>query len=172
MKKWIVIALLMAACGKAPEQKEAAKPKTPPPPSAAEARELIANSPEFGDYRFTDAAVTIPTARGAMNEPARRNAEALRKGGWVGWDGDTLVVKKKDDKRFLVRPNGTLDVVPLAKKEFGAVQSVNGDKVDFTWRWVPNEVGKALQFDEKEQRATAALYRDAGKWAVLKITSG
>ncbi|HKO56705.1 MAG TPA: hypothetical protein VJ276_12580, partial [Thermoanaerobaculia bacterium] len=76
------------------------------------------------------------------------------------------------DKRFLVRQNGTLDVVPLARKELIAVQAVNGDKVAFTWRWVPNDVGKALQFDETEQRATAELYWDGEKWAVLKITSG
>jgi hypothetical protein len=174
MKSWIVIALLAAACGggEQPKQQEAAKPKTPPPPAAGEAKELIASSPEFGDYKFTDAAVTIPMTRGAMNEPARKNAEALVKGGWLAWSGDALVVKKKDDKRFLVRPNGTLDVVPLAKKEFGEVKAVQGETVDFTWRWAPNDVGKALRFDEREQRATAALYWDGAKWGVLRITSG
>jgi hypothetical protein len=169
MKKLIVIALLSAACGgKAPEVKKEAGPALP---AAAEARDIIANSPEFGDYKFTDAAVTIPMTRGAMNEPARKNADALVKGGWLGWSGDALVLKKKDDKRFLVRPNQTLDVVPLAKKEFGDVKAVNGDKVDFTWHWVPNEVGKALQFDETEQQATATLYWDGSKWGVLRITS-
>ncbi|HEV7922815.1 MAG TPA: hypothetical protein VGR02_18670 [Thermoanaerobaculia bacterium] len=169
MKKLIVIVLLAVACGGNNERKPPAKPSTPPTPAAAAAKELIASSPEFGDYQFTDAAVTIPITRGAMNEPARKIAEALVKGGWLGWSGGRLVVKKTDDKRFLVRPNGTLDVVPLAKKELGAVKAVNGEKVDFTWRWVPNEIGKALRFDEKEQQATATLYWDGSRWAVLSI---
>jgi hypothetical protein len=178
MNKLLPIVLFAAACGLfaaacgGNEPRQAAKPSTPPMPAAAAAKELIAGSPEFGDYQFTDAAVTIPTTRGAMNEPARKNAAALVKGGWLGWSGDLLVVKKTDDKHFLVRPNGTLDIVPLAKKEFGDIKAVHGDRVDFTWHWVPNEIGKALRFDEKEQQASATLYWDGAKWAVSSIKSG
>ncbi|MBV9495423.1 MAG: hypothetical protein JOZ54_14335 [Acidobacteria bacterium] len=174
MKKWIVIALLAAACGgKAPETKQtetAAKPATPPPPQAAEAKELIASSPEFGDYKFTDAAVTIPMAKSAMNEPQRKNADALEKAGWVAWDGDKLVVKR-EDKRLLVRPNGSLDVVPLGKKELLDAKAVSSDQYDISWRWVPNEIGKALQFDETPQHAVATLYWDGAKWGVMSIKS-
>lgn len=172
MRKWIVIALLAAACGgNAPETKQtetAAKPATPPPPQAAAAKELIASSPEFGDYQFTDAAITIPLAKSAMNEPQRRNADALKKDGWVAWDGDKLVVQR-EDKRLLVRPNGSLDVVPLGRKELVEATSAGAEKYAITWRWVPNEIGKALRFDETPRHAVATLYWDGAKWGVMSI---
>lgn len=175
MKKCLLLlALLAAACGGAPEQKKGLTPpaKTPPPPALAQAKELIANSPEFSEYQFTKAAYTLPLKRSAMNEPAKKAAAALREAGWIGFRGDVVVLapKAKSDKRWLVRANGVVDIVPLARKELLDVTAVRGDKVDFTWHWVPNEIGKVLAlYDESPQHATATLLPVSGSWTVLKI---
>ena len=96
-------------------------------------------------------------------------------------DGSGKVVltgKSKSDKRFLVRPNGILDIVPLAKKELGEVTAVrmNDDgtaAADFTWTWVPNEVGRT--FADRyagTQQATATLIHDGTSWSILGIKRG
>jgi hypothetical protein len=69
--------------------------------------------------------------------------------------------------------------VPLASKEFGDVQAVRDREgevtVDFTWKWIPNEVGRAftggLTHDRyaAAQQATATVMWDGSKWTVLKI---
>ena len=102
---------------------------------------------------FTDAAVTVPV-------------------GWIAFSGDDVVLtsKAKDDKRFLVRPNGFTDIVPIAKKEFGYVASVSGDTAQFTWRWIRNDLGKAIgKPDDAEQHATAKFLYDGKQWTVLSI---
>ena len=176
MKNLLLFCLfLVLACGTPPEQKKAPAPPpatTLPPPAPEAAKELIANSPEFSEYQFTKAAYTLPLKRSAMNEPARKAADALRKAGWIGFRGDDVVLapKARTDKRWLVRANGVVDIVPLARKEVIDVTSVHGDKADFTWHWIPNEIGKVLAlYDESPQRATATLLPIGTNWTVLRI---
>jgi len=107
-----------------------------------------------------------------MNAPAQDLAKSLRAAGWIAFSGDDVVLtpKAKDDKRFLVRANGFTDIVPIAKKEFGDVISVDKDKAAFTWRWVRNDIGKAIgKPDETEQHATAKFLYDGKQWSVLSI---
>ena len=90
-----------------------------------------------------------------------------------------LTEKGRNDRRFLMRQNGILDVVPLAKKEFGqvlAVREAGTDvAVDFTWRWVPNEVGTVFKSGPTHdrfaapQQGTATLLHDGAKWTILKV---
>jgi hypothetical protein len=184
MKRAFLLALvLVAACGSEEKPAEqAAAPKTDPPPSAQQARDLIANSAEFGEYEFTHAGFTTPTS-GAMSEPVRQSVKELAAAGWLAMDGDGNVVltdKSRNDKRFLLRPNGLLDIVPLAKKEMGDVTKVatNPDGtyvVDFTWRWIANEVGAAFQSGlihdryAAQQDGRATLMWDGTSWVILKI---
>jgi hypothetical protein len=133
---------------------------------------LIANSPEFGDYQFTHAAFTF-----AQKTPLNDGAKKLAAAKWIRAEGDRVVLseKAKSDKRFLVRQNGFVDVVPLAKKEMLAVTAVRPQPdgnvlADFTWKWVPNEIGTAIgQPPAGEQNATAKLMWDGTSWMVLSI---
>ena len=186
MKGILPLILLLAACSaetpkpNAPEtaaQTTSASAK-PAAPSAADARAIIANSADLGDLQFTNAAFTLPTSRAMMNEPAKAAAKALQRAGWTSMAGDTLTLTEKaqNDRRFLMRPNGSLDVVPLAKKEMGDVTAVRitatGDaEADFSWRWAPNELGTLLAPERfaGEQHATATLLWDGSKWTMLKI---
>lgn len=166
MKTGAIVLLLLAACA-APEPKPAqtssagapAK-QTIPPPSAADAQRIIAASAEFSDYEFTNASVTLP-----MKAPLP----------------PYLAGEAKGDKRFLVRPNGYVDIVPLASKELTGVTSVtpNSDgtvSADMTWTWIPNEVGSAFARGPLHdryaapQKATARLMWDGSAWTVLRIT--
>ena len=186
MKRFLAVLLLLAACNSeqppiADAESAKTKPATPQMPSAQEARDLIANSAEFGEYEFTNAGFTLPVSGAAMNEPARATAKELAAAGWLSLDtnGDiALTEKSRNDKRFLLRPNGLLDIVPLAKKEMGDVQAVRGNNdgtvaADFTWRWVPNEVAASFLRDKYEgtQNATATLMHDGTNWTLLKIDS-
>ena len=183
-KLLIAIALVLAACSG--EQKTqtpaAAKPQTPPPPSIAAAKEIVASSPDFSEYQFTNAAYTLPMKKSAMNEPARVAAKELSAAGWIKFSGDEVQLTEKSggDRRFIIRPNGYVDLVPIAKKEFGDVTSVRPEAggtvlVDFGWRWIPNEVGQAFKsgfvkerFDTP-QKATAKLMWDGKSWTILRI---
>jgi hypothetical protein len=182
----LLVTLLVLACGgesPQPATTSSAPPAAPPPPTADQARTLIAAAPEFGDFEFTNAAFTLPLQRSAMNEPQRAAAKDLTKAGWIALDGDTLklTAKSEHDRRFLLRPNGTLDIVPLAKKELVGVTSVaagsEGPVVTFTWKWLPNEIGTAFQSGPVAERfagtqtAKATLLWDAsaGAWVVLRI---
>lgn len=182
--KVLVVALslaLLAACSKpaAPSPpSEPAKAAAPAPPSADEAKTLIATSAEFSEYEFTNAAATLPQQQSAMNEPARQLAADLRKAGWIRFDGSGTVVladKAKNDPRILVRQNGFIDFVPLAKKELTSVTAVRGADVDFDWKWVPNELGSAIRSGAVHDRyaapqhATATLIRDGTAWSILRI---
>lgn len=180
------LALLFACSAEQPATtttEAAATPQAPPPPSPDTARTLIAESPAFGEFEFTNAAYTLPTDGSLANENTRAVAKDLADAGWisVARNGDlTLTAKAESDRRFLLRPNGTLDIVPLAKKEMGDVTAVrqNADgtvAADFTWRWVPNEIGSTLQagfLQERfagTQRGTATLMWDGSSWSVLSI---
>ena len=188
MKRLIAALLLLAACSSekpaiADAEGKPAQPSTPPAPSTQQARDIVAASTEFGEYEFTNASVTLPVSGAAMNEPARATAKELQAAGWVTLDtnGDLALTEKgRNDKRFLLRPNGLLDVVPLAKKEFGEVTAVrpNPDNtvfVDFTWRWIANEVGAALRTGLAADRfatpqdGRATLTWDGATWVILKI---
>lgn len=183
MKRALPILLLLAACSReTPPPAEAPKAQLPAPPTAAAAKELIANSAELGDFEFTNAGYSLPMDRKALNEPQRATVGDLVKAGWLKFDGDTLALTKKSegDKRFLVRPNGTLDIVPLAKKEMGEVSSVEsgseGPVATFQWTWVPNEVGASIVSSPVAERlqgtqsGKATLLWDGSGWTVLRIT--
>lgn len=170
-----------ASCSKpaTPARRPAAPVKAAPAlPSAEEAKTLIANSAEFSEYEFTNAAATLPLQKSAMNAPAAQLAADLKSAGWIRFDGAGNVVlteKAKKDPRILVRPNGFADLVPLARKELTAVTAVSGAEVDFDWRWIPNELGSAIRSGAVHdrytapQRATATLLHDGTSWSVLRI---
>ena len=182
----LAIGLLCGACGGKPAQPATASTpatvKAPPLPTNAEAATIIEGSSDFGEFEFTNAAVTVPLKTSQMNDPQRENAELLAKAGWLSLHGGEVVLTKgKGDPRFLVRPNGFLDVVPIAKKKMGSVTAVrrssDGCTADFTWNWVPTEVGAAFtsgsvhaMFDAPH-RATATLIRSGGSWTILRIRS-
>jgi hypothetical protein len=150
---------------------------------ADQARALIAGSAEFGDFEFTNAAYTLPLQVSAMNAPQQAAAKDLDAAGWIrlGRSEVTLTAKSEHDRRFLPRPNATLDIVPLAKKELDSITTVGagpeGPVVTFTWKWLPNEVGAAFKTGPVaerlagEQTAQATLLWDesASAWTVLRI---
>lgn len=155
-------------------------------PTQEQARDLINTSGEFSQFEFTNAAYTLPMRRAAMNPEAQRAAADLRAAGWIAFDGDgnvELTAKAKEDKRWLVRQNGVVDLVPLARKDVGAVTGVNrlpDGKVaaDFDWHWITNEVGSAFRsgpvhdrFASHDLRATATLAPDGTAWSVLGVTA-
>jgi hypothetical protein len=187
----LLIALALIACGKgevpqtattATTATAATKPAAPAPPSAAEAQTILESSQEWSEYQFTNAAYTLPLKRDAMNDPAKQAATDLANAGWIRLGGSEveLTAKAKGDKRFLLRPNGYVDLVPIAKKEFGSVERVQANAdgsatAAFSWKWVPNEVGRAFQSGIVHdrliapQRATATLIHDGKSWTVLRI---
>jgi len=184
----LLLVLLFAACTaactkEAPVVTEAPKPVTPAAPTAERARELIASSAELGEHQFTNAGWTTPVAASSMSAPVRAEANDLANAGWIALDakGDvSLNAKSRGDKRFLMRPNGLLDVVPLAKKEMGEVTSVhkNDDgtvNVNFHWTWVPNAVGTSFRSGPVHDRlavpqeSRATLMWDGTAWMVLGI---
>ncbi|HWW60845.1 MAG TPA: hypothetical protein VN181_05695 [Thermoanaerobaculia bacterium] len=177
MKRLAIALLFAAACANetpAPPPTHT-MPALPPPPTAEEARAIVESSPEFSEYQFTNAAYSLPMQRAMMNAPAKDAANALKKAGWLAFDGAGNVVlspKAESDKRFLVRPNGVVDIVPLAKKEFGIITSVEGGTVKFTWSWKPNELGKLFgaRYDGT-QEAKATLMWEGKEWGVLRIDS-
>ena len=191
MKRIFAVALvLLAACGGSDEKPiadtstaSATAPAAPPPPTTEQARELIANSPDFGEYEFTNAGFTTPTSGAMMSEPVRQSVRELASAGWLAVDGAgdvALTGKSRNDKRFLMRQNGLLDIIPLAKKEMGAVTSVRANPdntvtVDFTWRWIANEVGAAFKTGvvadrfAAQQDGPATLMWDGTGWTIVKI---
>lgn len=186
MKHALVIFLIFVAC-RAPEparMTSTAAPAKPAvaPPSAADAQRIVAASAEFSDYEFTNASVTLPL-KAPMPPYLADDAKQLAAAGWLRKDagGIELAPKAKSDKRFLVRPNGYVDIVPLASKELTGVTAVrpNADgtaSADVTWKWIPNEVGSAFSRGPLHdryaapQRATATLMWDGSAWTVLRIT--
>jgi len=166
---------LLLACSKPAPSPQPKKEALPTPPTVAAATELIANAPEFGDYQFTNAAFTFAQKKPAMSPIMNEGAKRLTAAKWIRIEGDDVVLteKAKSDRRFLVRPNGFIDVVPLAKKEMVGVTGVKQQPdglvlADFTWKWAPNEIGKVLgQPTTGEQRATAKLMWDGTAWTVL-----
>ena len=189
MKRFaVLLALALAACSS--EQPAATNPtgsaEQKPgaaPPSAQQAKTIIEKSGELGQHEFTNAAVSLPVAGSSMNEPTRNLAKQLAAAGWIAFDGAgdiMLTDKSRSDKRFLLRENGLLDVVPLAKKQMGDVTAVRANpdgtiNADFTWRWLPNEVGRSFKTGLVHERfaapqdGRATLMWDGTAWSVLKI---
>jgi hypothetical protein len=184
-----VVLLIFTGCtdekseGSAPATTTVAEVKPPAPPDAAAAATLISSSAEFSEFEFTNAGYSLPLSATAMNEPAREVAKELVATKWISIKGDKVVLSSKaeTDRRFLVRPNGFVDLVPLAKKEFVAVTALEPQAdgtvaANFTWKWIPNDIGesfrKSLLHDRYagERQATAALMWDGSAWTVLRIT--
>jgi hypothetical protein len=180
---------LLVACGGEPDKAQttttastASASRAIAPPTVQQAHDLLAAAPELGDYQFTNASYTLPVKKSARNAPAEAAARDLVKGGWIGIDGDGTVVltaKSRNDRRFLVRPNDTIDIVPLAKKELGDVSAVSPSTdgnvvVHFTWSWKPNEIGSSFRGAVADrfagtQKAAATLISDGSSWSVLRI---
>lgn len=187
MKNATLLLLLVAVCC-TPETKPAKTTSAPAPakqtiapPSAADAQRILANSAELSDYEFTNASVTLPM-KAPMPPYLAEDAKQLAAAGWLRRSAGAieLTPKAKGDKRFLVRPNGYVDVVPLASKELTAVTSVTANpdgtaSAAFTWKWIPNEVGSAFKHGALHDRyaapqsATATLMWDGSAWTVLRI---
>lgn len=181
----LVLALLLAACSgeKTEAPGQAAKPAVPDPPAASALQEQLASSADFAEYQFTNASITIPVDAPLMNESARDASRQLASENWVRIDENGnvgLTEKSGSDKRFVLRPNGMLDIVPLAKKQMGQAGEVvrNPDgtiSLEFTWTWNRNEVGQALTSGmvhdrlEGEQKARATFIWDGSGWMILKI---
>lgn len=191
MRRTLIALLLLAACTAEQPSTDTAiadantntnKPQRPAAPAPEEAANLVKGSMEFGEYEFTSAGWTAPVSGAAMSEPVRNEARQLAGAGWLAFDGagDIMLTEKaRNDRRFLLRQNGILDVVPIASKEFGEVQAVrdrDGEvTVDFTWKWIPNEVGRAFTSGPTHdryaaaQQSTASLAWDGTKWTIVQI---
>lgn len=152
------------------------------PPSTDEAASIISDSQSFGDYQFTYAAWSFPLDRPLTNETQLAMAGDLADQGWIELRDDQVVLteKARQDRRFLERPNGSLDIVPLARKELTEVVSVEpgprGEVIArFRWKWIPNEVGDAFRsgpprkrFDA-EHEAVATLRSSGDSWEVWSV---
>ena len=180
MRKVALLLVLAIGCRSEapPPTQSAAEDRRAPLPSVEEAQTLIASSSDFSEYEFTNASYSLPMQRSLMNEPAQKAAADLRRAGWIGFDGAgdvTLTAKARGDKRWLVRQNGFVDIVPLAKKELTSVTAVREDPegaaADFDWKWIPNEIGEAFQKERyaAPQKATATLIHDGTSWTILRI---
>jgi hypothetical protein len=181
--------LFLPACGgsetpSTPPAVETEQAKVVAPPSQESAADTIASAPEFSEYKFTRAAYSLPMQGSMLKGPALEAAQDLEKAGWILLDpaGNILIAGKSvGDKRFIVRDNGSLDVVPLARKEFVSVDATGHDDegdvtIDFTWRWVPNEVAQAFERGkiatrfEGDQKARATIYpAKDGTWKIMRI---
>ena len=178
----------LAACSPAAEQPSpesaAAESKPLAPPTVEEAAAIIRDSQEFSDYHFTFSSISLPLEKGQMNEPARKNAEELAAAGWLEFEPSgalTVPPKALETRRFVVRPNGFLDIVPLARKEFVGVTAVtplpDGNvSAEFDWKWLPNETGQALvtgltkeRFDRPQKAKATLMPMKSGGWGVLII---
>jgi hypothetical protein len=183
----IAMITLLASCGggetASTDSSEPEKTLVEAPPMDVAAA-TVSNAPEFSEYKFTRAAYSLPMQASMLKGAALEAAEDLEKAEWVFLDpaGNLiLTTKAESDKRFIPRDNGSLDIVPLARKEFVGVDGLGRDDegdvtIDFTWRWVPNEIataftrgGIATRF-EGDQKARATIYpaRD-GSWKVMRI---
>lgn len=159
---------------------ETQTPATPPPTIEA-ARTFLESSEAFGDYQFTLASVSLPMKRSRLNDVTRPTVDDLTRAGWLRDRGDEIALSEKaeKDKRFLVRPNGFLDIVPLAKKELMTVDAVGNDApgsptIDFKWRWIPNDVAQSFHGDlaarfSTTYHARATLFFTQDGWDVLRI---
>ncbi len=189
MKRTIVVFALalplLAACSseKPATTTTAAQPSGATPPTAQQARAIIEKSGEFSQHEFTNAALSMPVAGSSMNAPTREQAKQLAAAGWLAFDGTgdlMLSDKSRSDKRFILRENGLLDVVPLARKELGDVTVVRNNpdgtvNADFNWHWIPNDVGSIFTTGPLHDRfagtqtATANLMWNGTEWTMISV---
>ena len=184
MKRAVWILLFVMACTGEKPSTTADKPPRPAaqPPTTAEAKEIVRKSSDFSEFQFTNVTYTLPLKQSMMNEPARAAAADLEKAGWIDMHGDQVLlsVKGVQDKRFVTRPNGFVDIMPLARKEMGEVTAVRptaeGVDVDFTYKWIPNEIGQAFtsgpihdRLAAPQHEGTATLIHDGTTWMILRI---
>jgi hypothetical protein len=187
----LLILALLAGCGggetgtssetNAPEA--AAEPVQLPSPE--EAQKVIASSPAWSDHQFSQAAWSLPLGQPIAHPTTMSIAKDLESSGWLVVDGTDRVVltdRAMRDKRFLVRENNVVEMVPLARKEIDEVTDVRaGDggeiEADIRWRWVANEIGASFRSGflkeryEAPQLSTARMRRAGESWAVITVES-
>ncbi len=177
------LALLAACSSEQPATTTTAAQPASTPPTAPQARAIIEKSGEFSQHEFTNAAISLTVAGSSANPATRETVQQLAAGGWLVVDGAgdlMLSDKSRSDKRFILRENGLLDVVPLARKELGDVTAVrvNPDgtiNADFQWRWIPNEIGKTFTsgplYDRfaGTQSATANMMWNGTEWTMISV---
>lgn len=187
MKRSLIALLVLAACSSEQPKSDPAATQQPgtTPPTTAQARAIVEKSGEFSQHEFTNAAISMPVTGATMNEPTRDMAKQLAARGWLEMDssGDVMLSdKSRSDKRFILRENGLLDIVPLARKELGEVTIVraNADgsvNADFNWHWIPNEVGATFTAGPIHDRfaathnATANLMWNGTEWTMISVES-
>jgi hypothetical protein len=187
MKRTLVLAILalLAACSseKPGATTTAAQSSGATPPTAAQARATIEKSSEFSQHEFTNAAISLQMAGASTNPATRETVRQLAAAGWLAIDpaGEIMLGEKsRSDKRFIIRENGLMDIVPLAKKELGDVTAVrtNPDgtvNADFNWHWIPNDVGSVFTTGPLHDRfagtqnATANLMWNGTEWAMISV---
>jgi hypothetical protein len=72
--------------------------------------------------------------------------------------------------------NGASWSVPVAKRQFLRAESIDCSAADqcaitFTWRWDPNDVGKAMQANVAPQIGTARIVGGPGGWVVADVSA-
>jgi len=180
----LALALLTACSSEKPATTTtAAQPSGATPPTAPQARAIIEKSGEFSQYEFTNAAISLPVAGSTTNPASRETAKQLAASGWLAMDsmGDLMLSdKSRSDKRFILRENGLLDIVPLARKELGDVTTVRNNpdgtvNADFHWRWIPNDIGSTFTTGPIHDRfagtqnATANLMWNGTEWTMISV---
>ncbi len=186
MKRTLVIlalALLAACSSEKPGATTTAQSSGATPPTAAQARATIEKSSEFSQHEFTNAAISLQMAGASTNPATRETVRQLAAAGWLAVDpaGEIMLGEKsRSDKRFIIRENGLMDIVPLAKKELDDVTAVrtNPDgtvNADFNWHWIPNDVGSVFTTGPLHDRfagtqnATANLMWNGTEWAMISV---
>ncbi|MHB0969750.1 MAG: hypothetical protein ACYC7A_16190 [Thermoanaerobaculia bacterium] len=189
----LLSALILAGCGGAsespgPATETAAAPASAAPPSvalpsAADAAKIIGDSAEWSDYQFTYSSWSFQLGTPIAHPTTRQLAEDLATAGWLRVTPDGMIeltAKAKSDKRFLVRSNNSLDIVPMAKKELVGVTSVDANsdgtaRADVRWKWVANEVGSSFRSGFIKERydapqvAIATLEPAESGWKVRSV---
>jgi hypothetical protein len=184
----LLTVLTLSNCGQRETDRDEQAPETPqrtalPPPTPEEAAEIVTKAPEFSDFRFTSVTLSIPAQESMMHSQMRSYVRDLEQAGWLRVDRTGTVVltdKARSDSRWVERPNQFFDIAPLARKELVEVTSVNPAEggavnVDFTYEWVQNATGAALQSGllreilDSHHYATATLQDFGDGWEVYII---
>ncbi|HVT43058.1 MAG TPA: hypothetical protein VMT00_01590 [Thermoanaerobaculia bacterium] len=182
----LLVPLILLGCGgKETPAPEAPAQSAPNPPTPAEAKELIVPSAEFSDFQSPYSGFSLPMKKSLIvNNEVQMVADDLKAAGYIDWQGEDLVLTEKTggDRRWMVRPNGFVDIVPLAKKELVEVTDVVAGPdgtvaAEFTWKWIPNEVGASLvrgrireRFDALHHGVAKLQPASGGGWEILTIS--
>jgi hypothetical protein len=185
---FLLTVLTLSNCGQRETERDERAPETPqraalPPPTPEEAAEIVTKAPEFSDFRFTSVTLSIPAQESMMHSQMRSYVRDLEQAGWLRVDRTGTVVladRARRDSRWVERPNQFFDIAPLARKELVEVTSVypaegSAVNVDFTYEWVQNSTGAALQSGplreilDSHHYATATLQDFGDGWEVYII---